>query len=284
MSQPPPTDEDAGRVDRSRYRELVAPHRLRQEVVCFWRHPVGPAGGVARVVPDGCVDLIWIDDRPPVIAGPATLPTVHPLAAGTTFLGVRFRPGTAHRLFGISARHLRNQEVPLRDVWPGRRCLAWEAPTHAQTLSAKLCAIDAVIHDQLATTDAEPFIARAATWIARHPGRPVAELAHLSGLSPRQIHRRFEETVGYGPKTLQRIMRLQRLLWLATQSREPSASLVGLSLAAGYADQSHMTREVMTLTGLSPRQLLRGTAVSCTMSDLFKTTQDAHDSMGLLDG
>ncbi len=271
MDQPSPIAELSEQVHRSRYRELLPPHQLREVVTCFWHHPVGPMGAITRVVPDGCIDLIWVDDRPPVIAGPATLPVVHSLAAGTDILGIRFRPGTAHRLLGIPAVQLLNQEVPLRDIWPHGHCLAWEAPAHQETLPEKLRTIHAAVHSRLAATDDDLFVARAAAWLAHHPMRPVEELGLHFGLSPRQIHRRFTEAVGYGPKKLQRIMRLQRLLWLVDQRREQRPNLARLSLEAGYADQPHMTREIIALTGVPPGQLLPGTAVSCAVSDLFKT-------------
>jgi AraC-like DNA-binding protein len=271
MEQPALIGEESEHVNRLRYRELVPPHHLREVVACFWHRPVGPVGAVARVVPDGCIDMIWVDDRPPVIAGPATLPMIHPLVAGTDILGIRFRPGTAHRLLGIPAVQLLNQEVPLRDIWPNGRCLAWEEPAHQETLPDKLRAIHAAVRSQVAATDDDLFVSRAAAWLAHHPMRPVEELGHQFGLSPRQIHRRFAEAVGYGPKKLQRIMRLQRLLWLVDQRREPHPDLARLSFEAGYADQPHMTREVTILTGVPPSQLFRGTTVSCAVSDLFKT-------------
>ena len=76
-------------------------------------------------------------------------------------------------------------------------------------------------------------------------------------------------------------MRLQFLLWLAAQSKEPRPSLARLSLAAGYADQSHMTREVVALTGASPSQLLLAPMVTSTVSDLFKTSPDPDVRMAL---
>ena len=114
------------------------------------------------------------------------------------------------------------------------------------------------------------FVMHAAAWMAGHPFASLDELSGLSRLSERQIRRRFDEAIGYGPKKLQRILRLQRLLWLTNQQPEPVASLAHLSFAAGYADQSHMTREVVALTGASPSHLLNG-AINSAVSDLFKT-------------
>jgi methylphosphotriester-DNA--protein-cysteine methyltransferase len=64
------------------------------------------------------------------------------------------------------------------------------------------------------------------------------------------------EHVGYGPKTLQRILRLQSVV-AQLQSRHQRVGLAAAAARAGYADQSHLTRESRQLTGLSPRQLAR---------------------------
>ena len=60
--------------------------------------------------------------------------------------------------------------------------------------------------------------------------------------------------VGYGPKTLERVLRFRRFLDLA--AREPAAGLAGLAAAAGYADQAHLTRECGRLAGAPPGRLV----------------------------
>ena len=84
------------------------------------------------------------------------------------------------------------------------------------------------------------------------------------------MRRRFDDAIGYGPKTLQRVMRLQRLLWLASLPASAHLDLGRLAFAAGFADQPHMTREVTALAGSSPRLLLRADPRSA-VSDFFKT-------------
>jgi AraC-like DNA-binding protein len=85
------------------------------------------------------------------------------------------------------------------------------------------------------------------------PGARIGALAADLGLSDRQLRRRFDTAVGYGPKVLARILRLRRLLRLAAAT---PPDLARLAAEAGYADQSHMSRDCRHLAGRTPGALL----------------------------
>lgn len=74
------------------------------------------------------------------------------------------------------------------------------------------------------------------------------------GMSERTLRRRFDESFGYGPKTLDRILRCQRFLWLANRS---AGSTAILAAEAGYSDQAHLIRECRRLTGSTPQRMHR---------------------------
>lgn len=80
----------------------------------------------------------------------------------------------------------------------------------------------------------------------------MSEVAATVGLSERQLHRRSLAAFGYGPKTLTRVLRLNRALTLA-RGGVPYAEV---ALVAGYADQAHLAREVRALAGLPLSRLL----------------------------
>jgi len=84
----------------------------------------------------------------------------------------------------------------------------------------------------------------------RDPGARVDALAAEIGLSERQLRRRFHAAVGYGPKTLQRVLRFRRFL------AGPREDLARAALEAGYADQPHLAREVARLAGTTPSRLI----------------------------
>jgi AraC-like DNA-binding protein len=59
------------------------------------------------------------------------------------------------------------------------------------------------------------------------------------------------------------MLRFQGFLALAQRYEQPSRELARLAADAGYADQSHLTRESAKLAGLSPRTLLRNIERYC---------------------
>jgi len=111
---------------------------------------------------------------------------------------------------------------------------------------------------QAAARPPDRLVRAATTWLAQHPDGQVSTLSQTLGLSDRQLRRRCEATIGYGPKTLHRVLRFQRWLRLTRRAVGAQASLAALALESGYADQAHLTREVRRLAGVSPTALLTG--------------------------
>jgi AraC-like DNA-binding protein len=82
----------------------------------------------------------------------------------------------------------------------------------------------------------------------------AVDIASAFGVSVRTLRRRCEELFGYGPKTLERILRFQRFLTLVRSSIE--THLADCALRSGYADQPHLSRESRRICGLSPRMIV----------------------------
>ena len=187
-----------------------------------------PAGedGTGRVLPDGCVDLLWHDGRL-LVAGPGTAPT----------------------LLGVPAHELRDRLVELADLWPAAEVRRATARVHAAHHPARGLE-EVALRLAAAAGPPDPLLTRLVT--ALDAGRPVAGTADELGLGARQLHRRSLTAFGYGPKTLARILRMRRALALA-RAGVPFAETAVL---AGYADQPHLSREVRRLTGVALRELV----------------------------
>jgi AraC-like DNA-binding protein len=224
------------------YRER--PSRLTGAVV--WTS-TPPPDGAARVLPDGCMDLLWTGGRL-LVAGADT--HAHAVGGGPdTWAGVRFPPGTAPALLGVPAHELRDRRVALTDLWPAARARRLTAQVNAAADPARGLE-DASLSLAAAAGPPDPLLRRLVT--ALDAGRPVGAVADEIGLGARQTHRRALAAFGYGPKTLTRVLRLQRALRLA-RNGTPFARTAVL---AGYADQAHLAREVRQLAGLPLGELL----------------------------
>ena len=145
---------------------------------------------------------------------------------------------------------LRDQRVGLADVLPG---------TGSQ-LPADLdpdLAAERILR-LAGTLVADADLDRAVTAMARalrDPGVSAEDAAADTGLSPRQLRRRFHAAAGYGPKTLQRVLRFRR--FVSSIDAGDTAGLAALAAETGYADQAHLTRECTRLAGMPPAALAR---------------------------
>jgi methylphosphotriester-DNA--protein-cysteine methyltransferase len=187
-----------------------------------------------------------------VVAGPARGHVLSSLPPNATVVGVRFGPGATGAALGLPAHELQDRTVDLAELWGLRACeLAdrLEAARPERRLALLTTAVAARLRE---AAPPDELVAHAAGLLGT--GLPVAETGREVGLGDRHLRRRFHHAVGYGPKTLQRVLRLRRFLALADATSPPD--LARAAVDAGFFDQPHLTRECTDLTGLPPAALL----------------------------
>ena len=231
----------------SAYAEVPPPADVRDRVRRVWRYQSGAAPAAPLILPDGCVDLIW-DGARLFIAGPDQQATPAQLAPGATLTGLRLAPGVAHRLLGTPMQALADQRIAA-DAVIGPRAGALErrlldGADPARTLLAAVAERG---------VQPDPRMAWLFAQLSGPDAPRLPELARQLGLSERSLHRHCLQGFGYGPKVLDRVLRLQRWLRLASGAN----TLTPAAFDAGYADASHLSHDVRRLTGLTPTALLR---------------------------
>lgn len=227
---------------------------LSSDVVTGWTARVA---GQHRLVPDGCVDVLWIDNGTAWVCGPETSAWTFSLPTGTVAVGVRFRPGRAGRVLGFVTAEVSNRRLRLDDVLGSRA--ARSVVEHVGDAATPAERLEALQHHvrrwRSAARPPDPVADAVVRLLHRDIATGVTAMADATGLSERQLHRRCVAAFGYGPATLRRILRLQRFLRLARHPASPSG-LAGLADAAGYTDQAHLSHECRTIAGVSPRALV----------------------------
>ena len=191
------------------------------------------------------------------VAGLADGPTTVRHEGVARAVQIDLSPLGARALLGLPAGELGGRTVRLADLIGAeaerlaeRLRAAPDARTRARALDAALVRRWSRVSGAAAAPVA-PDVVRAWHLLERSAGRlRVESLAAELRCSRRHLARRFAAEVGLGPKAVGRILRFER-----TKALWTSAPLAEVAVAAGYADQAHLSREVRALSGRSPAAL-----------------------------
>ena len=173
---------------------------------------------------------------------------------GVSCLQVRLSPVIARAVLGAPIRELDGATVALDDLW-GRDAArirerldaagSWaERFALAEDLVARRCA------EGMAHVDPEVRWA----WRRMVAGRGrvrVEGLADEVGWSRKRLWTRFRSQIGLPPKRAAQLVRFDRASHRLVAGEDPAR----VAADAGYADQSHLHREVVAFTGVTPATL-----------------------------
>ena len=267
------------------YTAVRAPAPLRHVLACCYTATRTP---LRRLVPDACIDLVSMSDGSLWVCGPERSGWDFELPDGMQAVGVRFRPGAAAAVFGISASQIADRRWRVHDVLgyeaEQRLHAALRQPNRAGAGHEALTAFVAEYVRRMSQRDRQQlrFSDSMLDALAARPCANALQLADSLGTNVRGLLRRSMCSFGYGPSVLARLLRLQRFLAISSTGRcaGRATPLGRLAVDAGYSDQAHLTRECRTISGLTPVQLLRHYAPAFPdMSDPFKTSERFDTSM-----
>jgi AraC-like DNA-binding protein len=281
------------------YTEVPPSQPLRSAVRCFWsvEGDIGPRTVINRVLPDGCIDIIWDDGlahrgvaRGTVVGTMRRALVVHH-SGRVDVIGVRFQPGGATSLLGVPAPELTDGSADLSLFWPGADALDEGV--------ARVGAADPFDGPSVvaAGMDGRPAaggfagqgaLGRAARWRLRVRSSLIetALLARASRATEPDamvtaVAGRIEDTggrvsvadlvdmSGVSARTLTRrfqcavgvtpkfACRVARMQSAAEMIRRGTRSLSRLALTAGYYDQSHLNHDFAELAAITPADYAR---------------------------
>jgi len=172
-------------------------------------------------------------------------------------MAVHFKPGGAFPFLGLAANELLDTHVSLQDIW-GRSALEIRERISTERTDARRLQIlqDALLSRLVHRPERHPAVLSALQYLRHDPSRAVVgKLAGEVGLSNRRFIDVFNFEVGVKPKLFVRIQRFQRVLQQV--HRLPLVDWAELALKQGYFDQSHLIRDFVAFSGISPADYLR---------------------------
>jgi AraC-like DNA-binding protein len=232
------------------YREFAPAVPFREELHCLWVSAAPPwQAERGPVLPDACTDLIWQSGVGAFVAGPDTGPAPGALPPGAVLVGARFRPGAGGTALGVPLSDLLDQRVDAADL-PGVPAGLLPGSLSPQEAARRIAEAAA----QMVTQRPPDRLVLEAARLLGRPGARAELVAERLGIGERQLRRRCQAAVGYGPRMLARVLRFRCFV---SRIDAGATDLARIAAEAGYADQAHLTRESARLAGMTPAALAR---------------------------
>ena len=242
------------------YREHLPAPDLAPWIECFWTRAPDPGAAAPaapyRILPDGCADILFdlANGVEALVVGPMTRALVLPPDREARFLGVRFRPGAAGAFLAVPLSTLVDARVALDAIWTDAADTR-DAVAEGGAAGRAVDVLESGLRARLRRSAGPLPRIRALieSLAAAEEATSVAALAAGAGITRQHLGRVFAQHVGYGPKTLARILRLRRAMSLIASRR--GRPLADVALDAGYYDQAHMNADFRDLAGRPPLAL-----------------------------
>ncbi|OIJ64454.1 helix-turn-helix domain-containing protein [Streptomyces mangrovisoli] len=164
-------------------------------------------------------------------------------------LQLRLSPVLAYEVLGPAAE-LSGRAVPLDALWGRAAERTQERLRAARSWSERFAIAETALAERRAAGPAvDPEIAY--IWrelVARRGAVRVERLADEVGWSRQRVWSRFREQIGLGPKRAAQLVRFDH----AAHRLAAGQSAARVAAESGYADQSHLHRDVMAFAGVTP--------------------------------
>jgi AraC-like DNA-binding protein len=239
------------------YQEIAPSRRLSPYVECYWSREEQPGAPSHRILPDGCVDILFVTlNREPIaltVVGLMTTPLTCAVQPGRSYFAVRFRPGMA-AAFIREAALLNDRIEPLESLWGTTARSLAERLSESSTSQRRA----QVMEGSLRPLE-PPDSAQRALWRLSEVTVPLDCLASDAGLSERHFRRACVQRAGVPPKYMRRILRFRRAAE-RIRAREASTAQPNwaqFAVACGYYDQAHLIREFQEFAGCTPGRFVQ---------------------------
>lgn len=173
---------------------------------------------------------------------------------------VLFKATGYFRLFGIPPMELADRVSDARDVIGPAVTVVHEQLCSAKTFAGMAEVVDRYLLSRLTHGNLHPVHGIAERLVSSGGHANLRRLAESSGLSTRQVERKFFEQIGITAKRYARLTRFRNAARL--KARDQALSWTDVSQAAGYYDHTHLVKDFRELVGATPSEYLRSIAVA----------------------
>ncbi|MEV5279485.1 helix-turn-helix domain-containing protein [Streptomyces sp. NPDC052811] len=170
-----------------------------------------------------------------------------------TCVEVRLSPVVAYAVLGVCPAELDSTVLALDDLWGRDAARLREQLDDTPSWEDRFLVTDALLaRRRVAGPRVDPEVVRAWDRIVVSRGEVrVEDLAAEVGWSRKRLWSRFRSQIGLPPKRAATLVRFRRAAHLLTVGDNAAR----VAAECGYVDQSHLHRDVVAFTGMTPAAL-----------------------------
>ena len=268
--------------------QTFQPHSdLKSLVKCYWslEIPADPNSQRQRIIPDGCIEMIFIlgDEIKRYTSGDDFIIQPRAMVLGQTIepfyiepvgyvnsFAVRFYPYGIVNFVATSIKDLANKETPIELLFGERPAKELEQKIiQAPDTKERIEIIENFLFEKLIEkTTIDNIVKTTIDALLSTKGSTSINTILKDDLSKRrQLERKFLKQIGISPKQLGKVIRLQTALKLLLNQQLENLTKIGYE--SGYYDQAHFIKDFKEFTGTNPKEFLDDERMA--LSSIFYT-------------
>lgn len=270
--------------------EIIAPDiGIAHLVRCFWVLESRPGGYIPPkylALADSSSELVFqygqgfkeFGAYRAHLVAPRSLPKWRHLDLDEVrMFGVRFYPDAVHQLTQIPTEELANGIFDLEELFGFKGRVLIDQVNHANCNMERRALVTQFLLD-VSKGERLGHVNRMVRYLLGHDGQSgIGQLMGMSGLSDRQLQRKFKMTTGFSASYFRRIVRFQSSRRIYMRSQD--TSFAGLAYDCNYSDQSHFIREFSEFSGLTPKEYFGLIFQTETEADITRNLITAKDTL-----
>ena len=270
------------------YQTFQPQTNLQPLIKCYWalEVPAETNPQKQRIVPDGCMELIFIlgDDikrytsetefiiQPrAVVVGQITEPFIIQPTGYVNCFAVRFYPFGFANFISTPLKELENKETHINQLFEESTANELEQKIiQAESDEQRIEIIETFLLDKLNDKSIIDNIVKSTidTLFSTKGSTPIGTIKEdLS--KRRQLERKFFKQVGLSPKQFGKVIRLQTALKMILN--EKPENLTQIAYESEYYDQAHFIKDFKEFTGINPKEFLSDNEM--TLSSVFYSSK-----------
>lgn len=269
------------------YQTFEPSEDLSSLIKCYWTLEVSAEynSEKQRIVPDGCMELIFIlgDDikrytsenefivQPrAIVVGQITEPFIIQPVGYVHCFATRFYPYGVSNFIKTPLKNLENKETPITELFGKSTADELEQKIiQATDTQQRIEIIETFLLDKLNEKSTIDNIVKSTVDVlfATSGTSPIKAILKEDLSKRRQLERNFLKQIGISPKQLGKVVRLQTALKLLLGQK--TETFTEIAYESEYYDQNHFIKDFKEFTGLTPKEFLGKEQM--VLSSLFYT-------------